>query len=64
MTEKHVALILGTVAIFAIFIGFSIYTVNHEDTLKMDIAAKNNMIECREGSFVLWKHSCDARIDN
>ena len=59
--EKYVTAIVVS---FMVLIGVSVYTVNHEDTVKMEIAAKNNMIECREGSFVLWKHSCDTQIKN
>lgn len=39
-------------------IGVSVYTVNHEDTVKMEIAAKSGLIQCREESFVLWKKEC------
>ena len=39
-------------------IGVSVYTVNHEDTVKMEIAAKSGLIQCREDSFVLWKKEC------
>jgi hypothetical protein len=40
-------------------IGVSVYTVNHEDTVKMEIAAKSGLIQCREESFVLWKKECN-----
>ena len=40
-------------------IGVSVYTVNHEDTVKMEVAAKSGLIQCREGSFVLWKKECN-----
>ena len=49
-----------TIAILALsgLIGLSVYSVNHEDTIKMEIAAKSGLIQCREESFVLWKKEC------
>ena len=38
--------------------GLSIYSVNHEDTTKMEMAAKSGLIQCVEGSYVLWKKEC------
>ena len=50
-----------TIAILALcgLIGLSVHTVNHEDTLKMEVAAKSGLIQCREGSYVLWKKECN-----
>lgn len=50
-----------TIAILALsgLIGLSVYSVNHEDTIKMEIAAKSGLIQCREESFVLWKKECN-----
>ena len=55
---QHIQYITTIIALCGL-IGVSVYTVNHEDTVKMEIAAKSGMIQCREESFVLWKKECN-----
>ena len=54
---QHIQYITSIIALCSL-IGVSVYTVNHEDTVKMEIAAKSGLIQCREESFVLWKKEC------
>lgn len=54
---QHIQFITAVLALCGL-IGVSVYTVNHEDTVKMEVAAKSGLIQCREGSFVLWKKEC------
>lgn len=54
---QHMQYITSIIALCGL-IGVSVYTVNHEDTIKMEIAAKSGLIQCREESFVLWKKEC------
>jgi hypothetical protein len=54
---QHIQYITSIIALCGL-IAVSVYTVNHEDTVKMEIAAKSGLIQCREGSFVLWKKEC------
>lgn len=35
------------------------YVVNREDTVRMEIAAQNGLIQCQVNNYVLWKKSCD-----
>lgn len=44
---------------FMVLLAVLVYTVNHEDTVKMEIAAKSGLIQCREETFVLWKKECN-----
>ena len=55
---QHIQYITTIIALCGL-IGVSVYTVNHEDTVKMEIAAKSGLIQCREESFVLWKKECN-----
>ena len=55
---QHIQYITSIIALCGL-IGVSVYTVNHEDTIKMEIAAKSGLIQCREASFVLWKKECN-----
>ena len=55
---QHMQYITSIIALCGL-IGVSVYTVNHEDTIKMEIAAKSGLIQCREASFVLWKKECN-----
>lgn len=55
---QHIQFITAVLALCGL-IGVSVYTVNHEDTVKMEIAAKSGLIQCREESFVLWKKECN-----
>jgi hypothetical protein len=54
---EHIQFITAMISL-CVLIGVSVYTVNHEDTVKMEIAAKSGLIQCREESFVLWKKEC------
>ena len=55
---EHIQFITSVIALCGL-IAVSIFTVNHEDTIKMEIAAKSGLIQCREESFVLWKKECN-----
>ncbi len=55
---EHIQFITTVIALCGL-IAVSIFTVNHEDTIKMEIAAKSGLIQCREESFVLWKKECN-----
>jgi hypothetical protein len=55
---QHIQYITSFIALCGL-VGVSIYSVNHEDTIKMEIAAKAGLIQCREESFVLWKKECN-----
>ena len=54
---EHIQFLIAILALFGL-VAVSVLTVNHEDTIKMEIAAKAGLIQCREESFVLWKKEC------
>ena len=37
------------------------YVVNREDTVRMEIAAQNGLVQCRVDNYVLWKKACDNK---
>jgi hypothetical protein len=55
---QHIQFITAVLALCSL-IGVSVYTVNHEDTVKMEVAAKSGLIQCREDNYVLWKKECN-----
>lgn len=48
-----------TVAIIAISFAVAAWIVNREDTVRMEIAAQNGLIQCQQGNYVLWKKICN-----
>ena len=52
-------IIFISIAVTAVALCGAAYIVNKEDTLRMEIAAQNGLIQCEKGSFVLWKKSCN-----
>lgn len=46
------------IAITATALSAAAWVVNREDRIRMEIAAQNGLIQCQQGSFVLWKKSC------
>ena len=52
-------LILLTVVLVSWSFAFSVWTVNHEDTARMEIAAQNGYVQCDVNHTVLWKQNCE-----
>lgn len=55
------ASIIIAIAIIVSSIAFSAmaWFVNREDTVRMEVAAQNGLVQCQQGTFVLWKKSCN-----
>lgn len=48
-----------SIAVTAIAFSVMAYVVNREDTVRMELAAQNGLIQCKVNNYVLWKKECD-----
>ena len=48
-----------SIAVTAIAFSVKAYVVNREDTVRMELAAQNGLIQCKVNNYVLWKKECD-----
>ena len=52
-------IIAVSIAFTAIAFSIMAYVVNREDSVRMEIAAQNGLVQCKVDNYVLWKKSCD-----
>jgi len=52
-------IIMVSIALTAIAFSVMAYVVNREDSVRMEIAAQNGLIQCKVNNYVLWKKACD-----
>ena len=52
-------ILTASVAVTAIAFAVMTYVVNREDSVRMEIAAQNGLIQCKVNNYVLWKKVCD-----
>ena len=57
MSTKVIIFVL--IALSVISFAVAAWVVNREDTVRMEIAAQNGLVQCQQGNFVLWKKSCN-----
>jgi len=54
-------IIAGSIALIAISLTIMTWIVNREDSIRMEIAAQNGLIQCKVANYVLWKKECDNK---
>lgn len=47
-----------SVIIISLTLLTTVWVVNREDTIRMEIAAQNGLVQCQQGNFVMWKKDC------
>jgi hypothetical protein len=47
-----------SVMVFSLALLIMAWVVNREDTIRMEIAAQNGLVQCQQGNFVMWKKDC------
>lgn len=52
-------IIAVSITFTAIAFAIMAYVVNREDTVRMEIAAQNGLVQCRVDNYVLWKKECN-----
>ena len=52
-------ILTASVAVTAIAFAVMTYVVNREDSVRMEIAAQNGLIQCKVNNYVLWKKECE-----
>jgi hypothetical protein len=56
---KTSIIILSLLAVIVTAFAVMAYVVNREDSVRMEIAAQNGLIQCKEHNYVLWKKECE-----